>query len=190
MSERGFGGPDPYDDDPYDSGPPTQTDPMVGQRIGALEKAVEQLLATVGQIVERRESDGQQAPWCVHQPPDLEEDDDSDGLDPLDRWVEWANQIYRHQNWEPERLLVPVCWRVHPGLAAEVATLMWTWQRAFVDAAATADAAQNWHDRWLPGYLGRLSSWVDSGCLKGSCRRQRAHGTAASPAPTTKTVSS
>ncbi len=86
---------------------------------------------------------------------------------PLDlpRWCAWMNQTYTPF---AGRRPIPECWQQHPGLAAEIGTLFAAWRAAFQDAKATPDMAQNWHDRWLPGYLSRLDRWVHDYCWDGN----------------------
>lgn len=55
---------------------------------------------------------------------------------------------------------IPGCWLQHPGLAAEIATLAASWRAAFVGPDADPASAQNWHDRWRPGFTDRLNGWA------------------------------
>jgi len=44
------------------------------------------------------------------------------------------------------------------------------WRAAFVDPKASPDAAQNWHDRWLPGFMQRRDTWCHKDCRNGTHR--------------------
>lgn len=130
--------------------------------IATLQKQMGDLRGVLEKIVARRRSDGEQAPWLYHQPP---AGIDEDGID-LDSWVTWANSIYPRDVADDGEWIVPPCWRDHPGLAAQVSTLAWSWQRAFVDAAATAEAGESWHSTILRQFIDRRQSWCSSVCLK------------------------
>ena len=140
------------------------------ERIAKLEQRVADLSEAVTILLdhaEKQRGDGDSpsggAPsWLHASPPEA---------DDADTWVRWWNENYR-----PTRSAdrIPECWREHPGLMAEVLTLHATWQAAFADSEAEATAAQNWHDRWLPGFLHRMRTWVEQTCLQGE-HRDRAH---------------
>ena len=68
---------------------------------------------------------------------------------------------------------IPYCWAEHGGLAAEIATLAFSWQRAFNDVKANYDAAQMWHDRWLPGFQQRMRQWIPTDCFDGTHKDTR-----------------
>ncbi len=78
-------------------------------------------------------------------------------------WVSWLNNTYGTAAATGH---IPTCWAQHPGLVAELLTLQYTWQAAFADGA-TPDAAQAWHDRALPGLLGRVQQYLHRDCLTG-----------------------
>ena len=80
----------------------------------------------------------------------------------LDAWVGYFNVVYRHYN-EPKP--IPSCWLHHPGFVAEIGTMYQTWRATFFLKGATADGAQNWHDRWLPGFTARTRQWLGRECL-------------------------
>lgn len=91
----------------------------------------------------------------------------------LPDWVEWFNEMY-----EPTQRVnrIPACWREHPGLLAELSTLWWSWRVAFIGRQASATDAQNWHDRWLPGFQARMKRWTGSDCLAGHHKPKVAAG--------------
>lgn len=166
--------PDPLD---LENGPPEPslptasrgTNPPAGgsaetveNRLVNLEKTIDKL---VNQVVAHAEilseDDGSRvdkpAAWLHTDPPP----------ESLPEWVVWFNEMYA-----PTQTInaIPKCWADHPGLLAELSTLWWTWRLAFIGRKATAEAAQNWHDRWLPGFQSRMGRWVTKECLLGRHR--------------------
>ncbi len=127
-------------------------------------RAIEAIDTVLGQLTDSRDGSLLPAPWCYHEPPPAED------VDILETWVAWFN--LRYAPLDPTKH-IPYCWPEHGGLAAEVATLAHTWIRAFDDLKANSDAAQMWHDRWLPGFLQRMRSWAPGECFDGSHRPSR-----------------
>lgn len=81
----------------------------------------------------------------------------------LQMWVEFYNATYvttTQSVGEDHNRPIPGCWLQHPGLAAEIATLAATWRAAFVGPTADPANAQNFHDRWRPGFAARLRTWA------------------------------
>ena len=68
-----------------------------------------------------------------------------------------------------ERLILLGCWPLHPGLAAELASLYAQYVTAHQGAMATAETSLYWHDRWLVGFQQRLPNWYggNTGCRPG-----------------------
>ena len=174
MSDQGF---DPFATPPdfFGAGPGTtyQDDEVAALRreLSALRevvqqqsRAIESVDEVLGQLVDLRSGFLHQAPWCYHEPPPHED------VDVLPTWVAWFNQRYAPQEHTKR---IPYCWEEHGGLAAEIATLAVAWQRAFADVKANSDAAQMWHDRWLPGFLQRLRQWVPASCFDGNHKPDR-----------------
>lgn len=128
-------------------------------------RAIESIDEVLGQLVDLRSGFLHRAPWCYHEPPPVED------VDVLPTWVAWFNLRYAPQEHGKR---IPYCWEEHGGLAAEIATLAVAWQRAFADVKANSDAAQMWHDRWLPGFLQRLHQWVPADCFDGAHKQDRA----------------
>lgn len=130
-------------------------------RVDLLEQSVDQILDHLATETEATQGP---APWLHAEPaPDINTD--------LTVWVTWWKT-----NYEPAQAAdrIPECWLQHPGLVAELMTLWHVWQAAFLDPKANPEAAQNWHDRWLPGFLGRIPHWVPNNCMSGP-----SHGLAA-----------
>ncbi|GAA3612622.1 hypothetical protein [Microlunatus ginsengisoli] len=133
---------------------------LVGEQARALE-AVDSVL---GKLLDPRDGTPRPAPWCWHQPPPTH------SVDILPTWVAWFNTRYAPPD---HTRRIPYCWEQHGGLAAEIATLAHSWQRAFNDTKANTDAAQMWHDRWLPGFQQRLRTWIPADCLDGTHKDTR-----------------
>ncbi|QDP95345.1 hypothetical protein FOE78_04950 [Microlunatus elymi] len=127
-------------------------------------RAIEAIDGVLGRLVDVREGELRTAPWCYHQPPPMKD------VDVLPTWVAWFNLRYAPQE---QTKRIPYCWEQHGGLAAEIATLAFAWRRAFNDAKSNSDAAQMWHDRWLPGFLQRMRQWAPADCFDGSHRAPR-----------------
>lgn len=134
------------------------------EKVRQQSRAIESLDDVLGQLVDLRTGKLLRAPWCFHEPPPIED------VDVLVTWVAWWNLRYAPQEHTKR---IPYCWEQHGGLAAEIATLVVSWQHAFQDVKATADAAQMWHDRWLPGFLQRMRQWLPADCFDGNHREER-----------------
>lgn len=166
---------DPLDDIPdlflaSDSRDPDETDEIAElQRevadlrdlVQAQGRALEAVDVAVTKVVDLREGTLRPAPWSYHLPPPMTD------VDVLPTWVAWYNLRYAPLEYTKR---IPYCWQQHGGLAAEIATLAYAWQRAFNDVKANSDAAQMWHDRWLPGFLSRVRWWAPASCLDGNHR--------------------
>lgn len=136
---------------------------QVAELAAQVEKQTEALELqdqAIGRLLDQRGGEIRPAPWLYHEKPA-----DGENVDLLPTWVAWWNLRYAPVN--DRRHKIPLCWQEHGGLAAEIATLYWSWLHAFILAKATADAAQNWHDRWLPGFLSRMPMWAPSSCFEG-----------------------
>lgn len=112
------------------------------------------------------------APWVLYSPPAAAEDQRhrDDGHDPrftLENFVAWYNATYvgppGHQ-----ATPIPACWREHPPLAMEIATLAYAWRRANIGPGATVRDAQQWHHQHRPGFTARMAIWVHTRCLDGN----------------------
>lgn len=129
--------------------------------VGAQGRAIEAIDAALAKLLDGREGKLRPAPWCFHQPPPMK------NVDVLPTWVAWFNLRYAPLEHAKQ---IPYCWQQHGGLAAEIGTVAYAWQKAFDDMKATTDAAQMWHDRWLPGFLQRMRTWAPADCFDGSHR--------------------
>jgi hypothetical protein len=67
---------------------------------------------------------------------------------------------------------LPACWASHPEAIWELSTLMTEWLRIYGDERnRDLGAALWWHERWLPGVIGRLAR--ANHCDEAGCRRAR-----------------
>ena len=90
--------------------------------------------------------------------------------------LDWVESVLRRQY--PDYLAdrIRPCWPNHPEARWELACLYQLWSLAYlVKRPAPRDAA-DWHDRWSPGVIRRLSE-VMRRC-EGACQRQSDLGTA------------
>ena len=129
-------------------------------------RAIEAIDGVLAKLVDARDGHLLPAPWCYHEPPPMKD------VDVLPTWVGWFNLRYAPQEHSKR---IPYCWEQHGGLAAEIATLAYAWQKAFNDVKANSDAAQMWHDRWMPGFLQRMRTWVPADCFDGTHKADRRH---------------
>lgn len=131
------------------------------RRVAELEEALDVMVSTVEHLVGAagrpggKNRPGEPPAWLHGRP----------AGDSLAEWVTWFNES-GYLPAQPNHR-IPACWAQHPGMAAELLTLWHTWQHAFCDPEAEPEAAQNWHDRWLPGVLSRIGVWTPSRCLNG-----------------------
>lgn len=113
------------------------------------------------------------APWVWFSPPAATEDDPDTANDPREtvaNFIAWYNLTYTGPP-GGRSTRIPDCWHQHPGLAAELATLAYTWRAANIGPDATARDAQYWHHQWRPGLLDRLTrDWIHPDCLDGQHR--------------------
>jgi hypothetical protein len=132
--------------------------------VNTQNRAIEAIDGVLGKLIDAREGTLQPGPWCYHEPPPTK------NVDVLPTWVAWWNLRYAPQEHTKR---IPYCWEQHGGLAAEIATLAYGWQKAFNDVKANSDAAQMWHDRWLPGFLQRMRYWAPADCFDGTHKEER-----------------
>lgn len=113
----------------------------LGVRIGRLEKATRP----------REQGDSHQpAAWVWYPPPNAAEDNPDTTGDPR-LTVDNFNITYAGAEGSRAKP-IPDCWRKHPGLAMEIATLAYSWRAANIGSAASLREAQYWHHQWRPGF--------------------------------------
>jgi len=140
----------------------------LAQASGLLARLAQQVTGSGDAPVPRTAGDGAGAeparwPWFVLG--DIEDD----ATFPV--WVAWLGSHYVIP--ETGKSIVYDCWAKHDAVVAELATLWQAWRAAFLDPKASPDAAQNWHDRWLPGFMQRRDTWFHKDCRNGNHRVPR-----------------
>lgn len=77
---------------------------------------------------------------------------------------------------------LPPCWAAHAELVLEVSNLMTEWVRVYGDPDNRPFQEALWfHERWLPGFLGRCEKWFR--CDVSGCRLARTSAWERSPPP-------
>lgn len=156
---------------------------LVGKLSGKVTKLTERLDAfgdppasgddTDDSTDEKKKDKDKPAPWVVYTPPAAAEDQKhrAEKHTPrftLENFVAWYNTVYVGAEGTSARP-IPACWRKHPGLAAEVATLAYAWRQANIGSTANARDAQQWHHQHRPGFAARMASeWTHQRCLDGN----------------------
>jgi len=79
----------------------------------------------------------------------------------LTDWVGWLRGRY------PLARQIPPCWWAHPELVEELTALLVAWRGAYRTPDAPATAPADWHDRWLPGFLHRITGQWKIPCTAG-----------------------
>ncbi len=129
-------------------------------QVEGLTQHVITLDATVAELVPQTKTAAQApAEWAWFPPPESTERPPAT----LALWVEFYNATYvttTSSSGDDHNRAIPGCWLHHPGLAAEIATLAASWRASFVGPGADPVGAQNWHDRWRPGFAERLRAWA------------------------------
>lgn len=108
-------------------------------RVTELERAFDVLVGVIEDLKTAAQTTTGQATSWQPQPPPTD----------LAAWVDWFITTGCVPAQPDHR--IPPFWSQHPGKFTELTTLWHTWQNAFLHPAADPEAAQNWHDRWLPG---------------------------------------
>lgn len=67
--------------------------------------------------------------------------------------IGWLDAVYLRY----ERVELPSCWLWHPGAVEELLVLREVWREAYQGRKASWRAVSEWHDRALPGVVGRLA---------------------------------
>jgi hypothetical protein len=121
---------------------------------------VKQLREELAGAVEKRKLKPPPAPWwCVGE---------ADGKAMLAELREWVETFLR-PNYADYLTRLPPCWPVHQAAVWELSTLRAEWDRIYGDPDnRDLQAALNWHDKLLPGVLGRLAAAIrcdDFRCL-------------------------
>ena len=134
--------------------------------IGAEEKQVTipagtPLLVKLDQAVSKRQAADSPAPYWFS----LTREEQAARLIELRTWVD---QVAYAQYPGYMARLAP-CWANHPEAVWELSTLRAEWDRIYGDEDnRDLKGALNWHDKWFPGVLSRLSAWIK--CDELGCR--------------------
>jgi hypothetical protein len=115
-------------------------------------------------------ADGGQGPAAVTGHPRvwavMKDDQYREALRDLARWV--TTVLLRRYRFTAA--VLPPCWPVHPEAVEELDWLYWEWTGWATPAdgedARSRDAA-DWHDRWLPGVMGRLAPMLKACAERG-----------------------
>lgn len=170
---------------PTARGPQSEDD--TSRQIDAVTELVGMLSAKVTKLTERLDAFGdppasdndvddknkdKPAPWVLYTPPAAAEDQQhrADKHTPrftVDNFVAWYNTIYVGPAGQGADA-IPACWREHPPLAMEIASLTYAWRRANIGPSANVRDAQQWHHQHRPGFAARMATWVHTRCLDGN----------------------
>ena len=110
-----------------------------------------------------RQDDGMPATWFWLRMADHEREEK------LAELSDWANTVLRVQYPDYTAGQVRPCWPHHPEAWWELAWLYHLWSKAYLSERPAPKDAADWHDRWAPGAIRRLSA-VMRGCEAG-CQR-------------------
>jgi hypothetical protein len=80
------------------------------------------------------------------------------------RWVADYNAVHAVTS----REFIPDCWELHPGLAHDLAVMVWVYYDTHHDARSTPLMAGDYHLRYLPAFRSRLDHLLGSD--PASCR--------------------
>ncbi|MCI2421088.1 hypothetical protein MOQ72_26955 [Saccharopolyspora sp. K220] len=160
--------------DPAAEDPATRHVRELTRLVSNLSDEIETLTARVTELEgdETKPAKPTPAPWVWFSPPAAAEDPQhrGEGLDPrftVDNFVAWYNTIYVGAPGTTARP-IPACWRDHPALPMEIATLAYSWRQANLGRTADARDAQYWHHAWRPGFAHRMvTEWTHPRCLDG-----------------------
>ncbi|MGW4527890.1 hypothetical protein [Amycolatopsis sp. NPDC004378] len=147
----------------------------LAQNLRRVEGKVNQLAKKAADEAKNDEEEDPTAPaaWVWFTPPAAAEDDPDGDEDPrftVENFVAWFNLTFVGVDGGRARP-IPPCWRQHPGLAMEVASLAYSWRAANIGPEASERDAQYWLHQWRPGFSDRLArEWVRPDCLDGDHR--------------------
>ena len=104
---------------------------------------------------------------------------DQERRDKHSELLDWVESVLRKQY--PDYLAdrIRPCWPNHPEARWELACLYQLWSAAYLADRPTPRDAADWHDRWSPGVIHRLTG-VMSQC-EGTCVRRPSMNTVGDP---------
>lgn len=126
---------------------------MMRHAFKKLDEKVEDLAKTLADAVDRGELKAPPAPrW--------DSADQEQFAAQLDDLRNWVHGVLRAQY--PDYAL-PACWEAHRTALWELGNLHAEWQRVYADPRGPDLEAALWfHERWLPGTIGRLNRAINS----------------------------
>jgi regulator of replication initiation timing len=129
-----------------------------------LRLEIKKLAEKVTEAIARRQANEPPAPYWL----DLPREEHAAQLADLRAWVEQVGLV-QYQGYFAK---LPPCWPSHPEAVIELSTVMAEWIRIYADPDnRPLPDALVWHDKWLPGVLGRLSAAIN--CDVSGCRLTR-----------------
>lgn len=147
------------------------------QRHAAVLSDVAELRKQIESILAILDADNNAAPatwfWLT-----MSDEEHQEKLDELNDWVE---TVLRQQYPDYLTNQIKPCWPNHPEARWELTWLYQLWSIIYLTSRSAPKDAADWHDRWTPGVIHRLSNLM-AGC-RGNCRRPPHHAPAES-APT------
>jgi hypothetical protein len=140
----------------------------LAQNLRRLEGQVNRVAKIVSDTPPAAEDSAEPGPWVWFNPPVAREDEPGGDEDPrvtVENFVTWYNHTFVGIDGGRSKP-IPACWRQHPGLAMEIATLAYSWRSANVGPSASVREAQHWLHQWRPGFAERLTrDWVHADCF-------------------------
>jgi hypothetical protein len=136
--------------------------------IAELRRQVEQILAILGNVDEPSPAE-----WFWLTMTSQQHDDR------LAELTDWVETVLRTQY--PGYLdgQIRPCWPSHPEARWELTWLYQLWTQAYLTPRPAAKDAADWHDRWSPGVMRRVSQIMRQ--CKETCQRQPGHQAPADP---------
>ena len=92
---------------------------------------------------------------------------------------DWVETVLQTQYPEYTADQIRPCWPNHPEARWELAWLYQLWTRSYLTSKPAPKDAADWHDRWSPGVIRRLSQVMRQ--CKEPCQRQPGHKAPAGP---------
>ena len=125
-----------------------------------LGKTAKELQENLAEALDKHRLKPPPAPWwCV---------DQAEGEERLAALGQWVETFFR-RHYPGYAVRLPRCWANHPEAVWELSTLRAEWQRIYGDEDnRDLQGALNWHDKLLPGVLGRLAASIK--CDVAGCR--------------------
>jgi hypothetical protein len=138
--------------------------------IAELRRQVEQLLAILSE-----DDDTPPSAWFWLTMTEQQRDEQ------LAELLDWVETVLRTQY--PDYLADQIrpCWLKHPEARWELAWLYQLWSLAYLARRTEPRATADWHDRWFPSVIGRLSQVM--GKCEGTCQRERLNTTEVAQPP-------